>query len=120
MRAKVAPFLEQVDRGALVVLEGEHLTHAGDGIVAQLAGDAVGRKVPGELAEIGIGRHLEGEPVAVRAIRLLELHHQQPGLGGEKDGVDRLGVYCRERRHGRLFHGPIRETFLDIGLHVRS
>src|SRR5262245_12050910 len=57
--AEVAPFLEQIDGRSLVVLERQHLTHAGNGIVAQLAAYAVLVKLAREFAEIGIGGDFE-------------------------------------------------------------
>ena len=80
VRAEILPLREQVDCGALVVLEGEHLAHAGNGIVAQLALDAVLRELLGELVEIRIGRDLERQPGAMRAIGLLELDDSSPVL----------------------------------------
>src|SRR5215467_3200275 len=84
---EVAPFLEQLDRRSLVVLEGQHLAHAGNGIVAQLAAHAVLGQLPRQLAEIGIGRDFERQFDAVCSIRLVELDHQLPDLGGEKGAL---------------------------------
>ena len=64
--AEIAPVLEQLDRGAFVVLEREHLADAGNGIVAQLAAHAVLGQLPRQFAEIGIGRDLERQLDAVR------------------------------------------------------
>src|SRR6516164_5125163 len=84
---EVVPFLEQLDRRSLVVLERQHLAHAGNGIVAQLAAHAVLGQLPRQLAEVGIGRDFERQFDAVRSIRLVELDHQLPDLGGEKGAL---------------------------------
>src|SRR5215468_8686905 len=94
---EIAPFLEQLDRRSLVVLEGQHLAHAGNGIVAQLAAHAVLGQLPRKLAEIGIGRDFERQFDAVRSIRLVELDHQLPDLGGEKGAV--LLAFGRDQSH---------------------
>src|SRR6516165_11106746 len=64
--AEIAPILEQLDHGSLVILERKHLTNAGHGIVAQLAAHAVLGKPSRHLTEVGIGPDLECEPHAVR------------------------------------------------------
>ena len=110
VRAEIVPFREQVDGRALVVLEGQHPAHAGHGVVAQLAVDAVGRERLGELAEIGIRRDLEGEPGAARLVGLLELDHQQPGLG-RQEGAVLLALGEDEPGDVR----PIGDLLLDVG-----
>ena len=109
VRAEIVPVREQVDRGALVVLEREHLAHAGDGIVAQLARDAVGREALGQLAEIGIGRDLERQPRAGRAVGLFELNHQEAGLGGEERAVL---LALGEHEAGDV--GPIGDLLVEV------
>src|SRR5215510_10114598 len=94
---EIAPFLEQLDRRSLVVLERQHLAHAGDGIVAQLAAHAVLGQLPRQLAEVGIGRDFERQFDAVRSICLVELDHQLPDLGGEKGAV--LVALGRDQPH---------------------
>src|SRR6516164_3173794 len=59
MLAEVAPFLEQFDGRTLVVLKREHRANAGNGIVAQLAFEAVLFERAGEFAEIRMRRDLE-------------------------------------------------------------
>jgi hypothetical protein len=56
---QVAPVLEQIDGRPLVVLERQHLAHAGNGIVAQLAAHAVLGEFLRQRAEIGVGRDLK-------------------------------------------------------------
>src|SRR5207248_1559255 len=57
--AEITPVLEEIDAGALVIFERQHLTHARDRIVAQLAAHPVFFELARELAEIGIRRDLE-------------------------------------------------------------
>src|SRR6516165_8400497 len=82
--AEIAPVLEQLDGGALVVLERQHLAYARDGIVAQLAAHPVPGKRARHLAEIGIGRDLERQLDAVRAVRLVQRNHELADLAGEE------------------------------------
>src|SRR5262249_5638492 len=94
---EIAPFLEQLDRRSLVVLEGQHLAHAGNGIVAQLAAHAVLGQLARQLAEIGIGRDFERQFDAVCSIRFVAPDHQLPDLGGEKGAV--LLALVRDQSH---------------------
>ena len=85
--AEIAPFLEQLDRGAFVVLEREHLADPGNGIVAQLAAHAVLRQLPRQFAEVGAGRDFERQFDAVRPIGLVELDRERSDLAGEEGAV---------------------------------
>src|SRR5262249_25314780 len=85
--AEIAPVLEQLDGGALVVLERQHLAHAGNRIIAQLAAHAVLGELARQLAEVGIGRDLERQLDAVSPVGLVELDHELPDLGGEKRAI---------------------------------
>src|SRR6516165_9283509 len=85
--AEIAPVLEQLDGRALVVLERQHLAYSRDGIVAQLAAHSVPGKLARHLAEIGIGRDLERQLDAVRAVRLVQRNHELADLAGEERPV---------------------------------
>ena len=85
--AEIAPFLEQLDRGALVVLERQHLADPRNGVVAQLAAHAVLGKLARQIAEIGPGRNLERQLDAVRAVGFVELDRQLPDLAGEEGAI---------------------------------
>ena len=85
--AEIAPFLEQLDRGALVVLERQHLADPRNGVVAQLAADAILGKLPRQIAEIGPGCNLERQFDAVRPVGFVELDRQRTDLAGEKGAI---------------------------------
>jgi hypothetical protein len=95
--AEIVPLLEQLDRRSLVVLEGEHLAHAGNGVVAQFAAYAILGELPRQFAEIGIGGNFERQLDAVRSIRLVELDHQLSDLGGEKGAI--LFAFGHDQSH---------------------
>src|SRR5436190_6446993 len=52
--AEIAPLLEQLDRGALVIGKRQHLANSWNGIVAQLAAHAVLRKLARQFSEIAV------------------------------------------------------------------
>ncbi len=83
MLAEIAPVVEQLDGGSLVVGKREHLTDAGRGIIAQLAAHAVFRKLLCKVAEIGIWRDFKRELDTVGPVRLVQRNHQLPDLGRE-------------------------------------
>ena len=82
--AEIIPFLEQRDRGSLVVLETEQRTDAGRGIVAQLARDAVLAQFLRHGSEIGIRRDFERQPGAAFALGLVDRDGEQADLGDEE------------------------------------
>src|SRR5215470_6044484 len=82
--AEIAPFLEQLDGGALVVFEGENLSQAGNGVVALLALDAVPGEYAGKFIEVGARRDLERQLGAATVVALFELDDQLADLGGEE------------------------------------
>src|SRR3984893_1666859 len=79
--AEIAPVLEQLDGGSLVVGKREHLTDAGHGIIAQLAPNAVFRKLLCKIAEIRIWRDFKRKLDTVAPVRLVQRNHQLPDLG---------------------------------------
>ncbi len=87
MLAEIAPFLEQRDGRALVVLKGQHLADAGDRVVAQFALDAVLFEFAGELVKVGIGRDFERQHGAAFGVGFVELDGEQADLGGEEGAV---------------------------------
>ena len=85
--AEIAPVLEQLDGRALVVLEGEHLADAGNGVVAQLALDAVLAELARESPKSEFGA-TSNESLAQRSWSpLLSWIASWPILVAEKDAV---------------------------------
>src|SRR6516162_7859174 len=110
MRAEIAPLLEQVDRRPFVVLESQHRSHAGHGIVAQLALDAIGRQRLRKLSKLRVGRDLERQPGARVSIGLVDLDHEQAGLG-RQEGAVLLALGQDQAGNVR----PIGDLLLDVG-----
>ena len=108
--AQIAPVLEQLDDRSLVVGKREHLPHAGSGIVAQLAADALACKLFGHVAEIGIGRDFERQLEAVRPIRLVERDDELADLAGEEGAI--LLALGEEEAHELLIIG---DRLVEIG-----
>ncbi len=125
MLAEIAPFLEQRDRRALVILKREHRPDARNRIVAQLAFDAVLFQVAGKRAEIGLRRHFERQRGAAFDVALVDLDGELADLGGEEGAVffllgehqpHHLGVIVDKARQVGCLEGGVSDaSWLDHG-----
>ena len=125
MLAEIAPLLEQCDRRALVVLEGENRPDARHRVVAQLAFDAVLFQLAGKRAEIGFRRHFERQHAAAFGVALVDLDGELTDLGGEERPVlvlfsenepHHLGVIVDQPRQVRRLEGGVSDaSWLDHG-----
>src|SRR5262249_2221854 len=110
VRREIAPLGQELDRGALDVLEGEELRHARDIVAANLALDALRREEARDLDKVGARRKLERELGAARVLALLELKDQRPDLARQERAV------VLARRHHEP--GDLGEV-LDLLIEVR-
>src|SRR5262245_47313044 len=99
VRREIIPLGEELDGGALYVLECEQLLNDRDSVAAYSAiNDFLGEPTA-DLAEIQIRRDLERQLRAARLLAPLELQHELAELGGEQGAV-RLA--CRDDEAGNL------------------
>src|SRR6516162_234949 len=119
MLAEVAPFLEQFDGRTLVVLKRKHRANAGNGIVAQVAFEAVLFERAGEFAEIRMRRDLERQAGAALGGGLVDLHGEQPNLAREVRAIllalgqnesDDLGVIIDHPLHIGRFERSVADA----------
>src|SRR4029077_2469242 len=108
--AEIAPFLEQRDGGALVVLEGQHRADARRRIVAQLALDALLLQLLRHRAEIGVEIELERQRGAALDGALAQLDGEQADLRGEEGAV--LLALGENEAHDV---GVVVDQFLEVG-----
>ncbi len=85
--AEIAPVLEQIDGGTFVVLERQHLAHARNGIVAQLAAHAVLGELLCQVAEVVVRRDLERQPGAVAAVGLVQCDDELADLAHQEGAI---------------------------------
>ena len=85
--AQIFPFLEQLDGGALGVVEGQHLADARNRVAAQLAFDAVGRQFLGHVGDVRLGRDLERDPAQALVAPFLQSQRQEAGLARQIGAV---------------------------------
>ena len=87
MIAERARFVEQLDGGALGVLERQRLRRAGAGVALQLGADAVARELLLQVGKVGAGRDLEREFAATPLGSVPQLDRELADPAGEKSPV---------------------------------
>src|SRR5262245_39913574 len=105
----MAPFGEQLDGGALDVLEGEELRHARDVVAADFALDALGGEPAGDLAKVRARRQLERQLGAARVLAPPELQYQRADLARQQ-----RAVLLARRHHQARDLGEVLDLLIEV------